>query len=188
MIGTAPRNGDESEREWIARAQAGDKVAFGQLVRRYERLLVSVAYHRGLDLQTAQDAAQEAWVKAWLALPRYRESLGSLRAWLCRIAINAAIDARRRDRPAQDLDERMPDENNSPADQAEAGVNVQAVRQAVAQLPAAYRTALVLREYEGLSYAEIATALSIPPGTVMSRLNYARSRLRVLLTEMDKAA
>jgi RNA polymerase sigma-70 factor (ECF subfamily) len=179
---------DESEREWIARAQAGDKAAFGQLVRRYERLLVSVAYHRGLDLQTAQDVAQEAWVKAWRALPRYTESLGSLRAWLCRIAINAAVDALRRDRPVQDLDEHMPDEAGDPAGQAETVANVRAVRRAVAQLPAAYRTALVLREYEGLSYAEIAAALSIPPGTVMSRLNYARSRLRVLLAEMEKAA
>ena len=187
MIETVPRNG-ESEREWIARAQAGDKAAFGQLVRRYERLLVSVAYHRGLDLQTAQDVAQDAWVKAWLALPRYTESLGSLRAWLCRIAINVAIDARRRERPAQDLDERLPDENTGPAEEAEAGARVEAVRRAVAQLPAAYRTALVLREYEGLSYAEISAALSIPPGTVMSRLNYARSRLRVLLAEMEKAA
>ena len=188
MIQTVSRNGDESEREWIARAQAGDKAAFGQLVRRYERLLVSVAYHRGLDLQTAEDVAQEAWVKAWRALPRYTESLGSLRAWLCRIAINAAVDTFRRDRPAEDLDEHMPDEAGDPAEQVEAVAHVRAVRQAVAQLPAAYRTALVLREYEGLSYAEIAAALSIPPGTVMSRLNYARSRLRVLLAEMEKAA
>ncbi len=179
---------DKSEREWIARAQAGDKAAFEQLVRRYERLLVSVAYHRGLDLQTAEDVAQEAWVKAWLALPRYRDSLGSLRAWLCRIAINVAIDSQRRERPTQDLDERTPDETSNPAEQVETVVSVEAVRQAVAQLPAAYRTALVLREYEGLSYAEIAAALSIPPGTVMSRLNYARSRLRVLLAEMEKAA
>lgn len=188
QTGGGPHNGDDNEREWIARAQAGDKAAFGRLVRRYERLLVSVAYHRGLDLQTAEDVAQEAWVKAWLALPRYTESLGSLRAWLCRIAINVALDAHRRERPAQDLDERMPDESNGPAEQVEAGANAQAVRRAVAQLPAAYRTALVLREYEGLSYAEIAAALSIPPGTVMSRLNYARSRLRALLAEKERAA
>lgn len=176
----------DTEREWIARAQAGDKAAYGQLVQRYQRLIVSVAYHQGLDLETAEDVAQETFIKAWLALPRFRESAGSLRAWLCRIAINVAIDAYRRDRPTQDLDERVLDGESNPAEQVEADARVGAVRRALAQLPAASYAALILREYEGLSYAEIATVLDIPPGTVMSRLNYARSRLRALLIEMGE--
>jgi RNA polymerase sigma-70 factor (ECF subfamily) len=77
----------------------------------------------------------------------------------------------------------MPDSDHNPADQAEAQSKRWAVRRALDQLPAASRAALVLREYEGLSYAEIADALGIPLGTVMSRLNYARSRLRELLME-----
>src|SRR5512135_1187061 len=97
------------EPDWIARAQAGDKTAYGQLVQRYRRLVVSVAYHHGLELAAAEDAAQETFVKAWLALPRYRESIGSLRAWLCRIAINTARDAQRRERPVQELDEQIMD-------------------------------------------------------------------------------
>jgi len=172
----------DKEREWIARAQAGDKAAYGQLVQRYQRLVVSVAYHHGLDLAEAEDAAQETFIKAWLALPRYRESAGSLRPWLCRIAINTARDIHRRERPVQELDEQIMDSENSPAEQAEAMAKARAVRRALNQLPAASRAALVLREYEGLSYAEIANALGIPQGTVMSRLNYARSRLRDLLT------
>jgi len=173
----------DNEREWIARAQAGDKAAYGQLVEHYQHLIVSVAYHHGLDLAEAEDAGQETFVKAWLALPRYRESAGSLRAWLCRIAINTARDAHRRERPVQELDEHMLDSDHDPADQAEAQAKRWAVRRALDQLPAASRAALVLREHEGLSYAEIAAALDIPQGTVMSRLNYARNRLRELLME-----
>jgi RNA polymerase sigma-70 factor (ECF subfamily) len=183
VTGIALRNELDTEREWIARAQAGDKAAYGHLVQRYQRLVVSVAYRHGLDLAEAEDVAQETFVKAWLALPRYRESAGSLRAWLCRIAINTTRDVHRRERPAQELDEHMPDSDHNPADQAEAQSKRWAVRRALDQLPAASRAALVLREYEGLSYAEIADALGIPLGTVMSRLNYARSRLRELLME-----
>ncbi len=171
----------DHEPDWIARAQAGDKTAYDQLVRRYRRLVVSVAYHHGLDLAEAEDAAQETFVKAWLALPRYRESLGSLRAWLCHIAINTALDAHRRKRSEQELDEYMIDGTGNPAEQAEIKAEAMAVRRALDQLPAASRAALVLREYEGLAYAEIATALGIPVGTVMSRLSFARRRLRELL-------
>ncbi len=171
----------DHEPDWIARAQSGDKAAYGQLVQRYRRLVVSVVYHQGLDLTEAEDVAQETFVKAWLALPRYRESLGTLRAWLCRIAINTARDAHRRKRPEQELDEYMTDGDNNPAEQAERKAEAMAVRRALDQLPAASRAALVLREYEGLAYAEIATALGIPIGTVMSRLSFARSRLRELL-------
>jgi RNA polymerase sigma-70 factor (ECF subfamily) len=174
-------NERDDEQNWIARAQAGDKPAYGLLVQRYWRLVVSVAYHHGLDLSGAEDAAQETFVKAWLALPRYRESIGSLRAWLCRIAINTARDARRRARPVQELDDEIMDDANTPAEQAEIEANASAVRRALDQLPTASRAALVLREYEGLSYAEIASSLGIPVGTVMSRLNFARSRLRELL-------
>ncbi len=172
---------DPTESQWIACAQDGDKAAYGQLVEHYQRLIVSVVYRQGLDLAEAEDVAQEAFVKAWLALPSYKPALGSWRAWLCRIAINLAIDFHRRQRPRQDLDEALPDPASGPADQAEAALRAKAVRTALAQLPEASRAALILKEYADLSYAEIAAALNIPMGTVMSRLNYARRRLRELL-------
>lgn len=171
----------DNEADWIARAQAGDKAAYGRIVHQYQPLVVSVAYHHGLDLAEAEDVAQETFLKAWLALPRYQESLGSLRAWLCRIAINTARDAHRRERPVQELDEQIMDSQSNPSEQAEISARSSAVRRALDQLPAASRAALVLREYEGLAYAEIAAALGIPIGTVMSRLSFARSRLRELL-------
>jgi len=181
VTGTVLTGEHNNEHEWIARAQAGDQAAYGQLVERYQRLVVSVAYHQGLELADAEDVAQETFVKAWLALPRYQESVGSWRAWLCRIAINTARDALRRGRSVEELDERLPDDASGPAEQADIEAQRAAVRRALAQLPAASRTVLVLRQYEGLSYAEIAAALGIPIGTVMSRLNYARGHLRELL-------
>ncbi len=174
-------NGHNPEAEWIRRAQAGDQAAYGQLVRQYQRLIVSVAYRHGLDLVEAEDVAQETFVKAWLALPRYQPAAGSWRAWLCRIALNLAIDAHRRDHARLSLDEWLPDPIRGPAEQAESRLQAQCVRRALAQLPPASRAALVLCEYAGLSYAEIAAALDIPLGTVMSRLHYARRRLRELL-------
>ncbi len=187
MTGTVPLDEHNNEHEWIVRAQAGDRAAYGQLVQRYQRLAVSVAYHQGLELADAEDVAQEAFVKAWLALPRYRESLGSWRAWLCRIAINTARDMLRRGRAVEELDERLPDDASGPAEQADIETQRSAVRRALAQLPEASRAALVLREYEGLSYAEIATTLGIPIGTVMSRLNYARGHLRELLVRAGES-
>ena len=181
-------NGHDSEAGWITRAQAGDQSAYGQLVQRYQRLIISVAYRQGLSLAEAEDVAQETFVKAWLALPKYQKSAGTWRAWLCRIAINLAIDTLRRYRPQLDLDEALPDHHRGPAEEAEAAINAKLVRQALAQLPPASRAALVLSEYEGLTYAEIAAALDIPLGTVMSRLYYARCRLRELLVATGEIA
>ena len=181
-------SGHNAEADSIVRAQAGDKAAFGELVDQSRRLLVSVVYRQGLDWAEAEDVAQEAFVRAWLALPRYKPSVGSWRAWLCRIAINLAIDFHRRRKPQVSLDDELPDGAGGPAEQAEKRMRAQQVRQALAQLPPASRAALVLCEYEGLSYAEIAAALDIPVGTVMSRLNYARRRLRELLVARRELA
>src|SRR5689334_8217261 len=101
--------GHNSEARWIADAQAGNQAAYGHLVQAYQRLVVSVAYRQGLDLQDAEDVAQETFVKAWLALPKFRATAGSWRAWLCRIAVNLAIDRQRRQHPQVELDERLPD-------------------------------------------------------------------------------
>ncbi len=180
------RNGHNDEAGWLTRAQAGDKAAYGQLVERYRRLVISVAYRQGLDVVEAEDVAQETFVRAWLALPRYRKEAGSWRAWLCRIAVNLAIDSYRRERPRLDLDEQLPDSGGGPAEQAEASATARRVRRALAQLPPASRSALIVSDYGDLSYAEIAAALDIPLGTVMSRLNYARRRLRELLIEVGE--
>jgi RNA polymerase sigma-70 factor (ECF subfamily) len=167
----------------ITKAQQGDRHAFGELVGMHYPGVIRVVYHLCGDTQVAQDAAQETFLRAWQHLPAYRPQ-GSLRNWLYRIAVNAALDTLRREAKLdpQDIDA-LPLADHEPGPEASLAANEQAalVQQAVKALPPASRAVLVLREYQGLSYQEIAAALDIPLGTVMSRLNYARSQLRARL-------
>ncbi len=139
------------------------------------------------DANLAEDAAQEAFIRAWQHLPNYRPR-SPFRNWLYRIATNAARDALRRERETVDVDQvPLVALDAGPEETVERTERGERVRQAVLALPTASRTVLVLREYEGLSYREIADTLSIPIGTVMSRLNYARKQLRELLAPYMEA-
>jgi RNA polymerase sigma-70 factor (ECF subfamily) len=177
----------ESDADLVARAQRGDRQSFGVLVSRYRERVINVVYRMCGDVGLAEDAAQEAFVRAWQSLPRYNHR-GTFLAWLCRIAVNRALDQLRRDRPTVDVD-LLPLRTGElgPERRAEKTEMQERVQEAVLALPPASRSALVLREYEGLSYREIAEALDIPIGTVMSRLNYARSRLREMLAPYMEA-
>ena len=171
----------EDELELIAQAKQGDRRAFGVLVRRHRQGVINVVFRMCGDASIAEDAAQEAFIRAWQHLPGYRPR-SPFRNWVYRIATNAARDLLRRERDTVDLDSVAlvsPDEG--PSARMERTERGQRVRQAVLALPATSREVLVLREYEGLSYREIADVLDIPIGTVMSRLNYARNRLRKML-------
>lgn len=172
---------EETELQWIAQAQTGDRHAFGELVYHYRESVINVVYRMCGDANLAEDAAQEAFIRAWQNLPRYQPR-SPFRNWLYRIATNVALDVLRRERDTVDIDD-MP--------LAESGLDLEAtvegneraaqVRQAVLALAPASRIVLILREYEGLSYKEIAATLDVPVGTVMSRLNYARTQLRETL-------
>ncbi len=179
-----PAADDVNDEVLIRRAQRGGREAFGDLVHRYRQGTVNVVYRMCGDAHLAEDAAQDAFVRAWEALPRYRHR-GTFKAWLYRIALNCARDALRRRRPMADVDE-LPLRSNAPGPERRMLREERArrVQEAVLGLPEASRAALVLREYEGLSYREIAQALDIPMGTVMSRLHYARSRLREVLSPL----
>jgi len=175
---------DVSDEVLIRRARRGDREAFGDLVYRYREGAVNVVYRMCGDVHLAEDAAQDAFVRAWEALPRYRHR-GTFKAWLYRIALNCARDALRRQRPTADVDG-LPLRSDAPGPERQMLQQERATRvqEAVLGLPEASRAALVLREYEGFSYKEIAETLDIPMGTVMSRLHYARSRLREMLSPM----
>lgn len=164
----------------LARSRAGDKDAFGALAQRYCSFAVGVAYRMTGSSQLAEDLAQEAFIKAWRKLPQFRGDC-SFRVWLGRIVTNTTLDYLRRQNPEQPLDEAVlpaPPAEDAPLRHLEREEMRQLVRQAVLSLPAQCRVALILREYEGLSYREIAETLDIPMGTVMSRLHYARQLLR----------
>jgi len=168
----------ETESELITAAQQGDRRAFGELVRQHRAGVINVVYRMCGDAHVAEDAAQEAFIRAWQHLPNYRPR-SPFRNWVYRIATNVAVDVLRREKETVDIDT-LPliASNGGPEAAVEGQEQSERVQQAVLALPQASRAALVLREYEGLSYREIAETLDIPIGTVMSRLNYARNRLR----------
>ncbi len=172
-----------TEADLILLAQHGDRNAFDELVRRHYPMMVQVVFRFCNDPALAEDATQEAFLRAWLNLPSFRPG-SSLRNWLYRIAINAALDDLRR-KPEQSLDdEKVVLEADRVADPEQllvAKERTASVQKAIQALPEAARSVLILREYGDLSYREIAEILDIPFGTVMSRLNYARNRLGQLL-------
>jgi len=177
-----------TDQDLAAAALRGDRNAFAELVCRYRDGVVNVVYRMCGDPDLAEEAAQEAFLKAWQSLSGYKPEY-PFRGWIYRIAINRALDALRRSPRSVDLDSpemeaALPGTMPDPEDAAIQRESVERVRRAVLALPEASRAVLILREYEQLSYQEIAAALNIPVGTVMSRLNYARGQLRKGLVEV----
>jgi RNA polymerase sigma-70 factor (ECF subfamily) len=173
----------ETEMALIEEAQKGDRNAFGELVRHHHPGVVNVVYRMCGDVELAEDAAQDAFIQAWLNLSSFRPGT-SLRNWLYRIAVNAALDVLRRKPkvPFADVETlSMADPLAGPEAAFLQKERTVIVQQAILSLTEASRAVLVLREYGGLSYQEIASTIDIPLGTVMSRLNYARDRLKEIL-------
>ncbi len=167
-----------SEQKLIAAALGGDQDAYGELVSRCHQQVIGVVYRMCGDIHLAEEAAQEAFIRAWQRLDRYNPER-PFRNWVFRIAINAALDALRKQPHSVSLsDLPVAARESGPESHLENKERTQMVQQAVMALPVAARVVLVLREYQQLSYQDISDALGIPMGTVMSRLNYARSALR----------
>jgi RNA polymerase sigma-70 factor, ECF subfamily len=182
---------DLDDQALIERTRRGDVSAFEPLVERYRERVWRLAYNYLRDREDAWDATQEAFVRAWQALPSFRGQ-SAFYTWLFRIAVNVATD-RARQRAAQRRAfgaERVPEEEwervmveqgSSPEDMAARGEQRARLRQALDMLPEYHRTIIILSDLQGLSYREIAEVLDIPMGTVMSRLHNARKRLRRVL-------
>ena len=171
---------DETDAVLVKRAQAGDKDAFGALVMRYHRRVHALAWRMTGDAGVADDIAQAAFLRAWERLESLREA-GAFRPWLWRLTVRASLDHLRCLPPEAEMPEDLSSPESGPEQVALASEQAAMVQRAVLSLPPQCRAALVLREYEGLSYREIAQALDLPLGTVMSRLNYARLLLREAL-------
>jgi len=169
-----------NESELVTRAQNGDRNAFSELVRIHAQGVMNVVYRMCGDMHIAEDAAQETFIQAWVKLSSYRPQ-STLRNWLYRIAVNTAIDMLRKDKrilPNAVEDLYLMDTQAGPEAMFLSGEQTELVQGAISTLPDASRAVLILREYEGLSYKEIADTFDIPVGTVMSRLNYARKLLK----------
>ena len=189
---TAARMTAIDETELVHRAKNGERNAFSELVCIHAQGVRNVIYRMCGDAQIAEDAAQETFIQAWLHLSSYRPQT-SLRNWLYRIAVNAATDMLRKEKrilPNALEDLQLSDPLPGPEAVFSQEERTTLVKKAILSLPDACRAVLVLREYEEMSYHEIAEALDIPLGTVMSRLNYARKLLkerlgRKLLIQME---
>jgi RNA polymerase sigma-70 factor (ECF subfamily) len=175
-----------SDQALVERVQQGDRSAFDMLVVRYQHKVVKLIMRYVRDQAEAQDVAQEAFIKAYRAIPRFRGD-SAFYTWLYRIAINTAknhlVAARRR--PLEyDMHARLKDVDTPEGTLLSEEIR-ETVNQAIEALPEDLRTAIMLRELEGMSYEEIATAMECPVGTVRSRIFRAREaidkRLRPLL-------
>jgi len=168
----------------VARAQAGDRIAFGILVDRYAPVVRRVARAVLNDADDADDAAQDAFLSAMLKLKQFdvRRPFGP---WLTRIAVNAATDRRRRRavRRAEQLGTHLRAGGTLPDADADRRALGQRLRQALAELTERRRLAVVLFDVEGFTHAEIGQILGVPEGTVRSEVFHARRALRVLLAD-----
>ena len=168
----------------ISRARGGDRDAFGELVEQYRDNVYRLAYRMCGNAYDADEAAQEAFVAAWRALPNFRGD-AKFSTWLYRLTTNAAIDVMRREKRHQTVGDGemmdLADDADSPQETVERTEQQEAVQKALATLSEEYREVLLLRYMEELDYAEIADVLQLPSGTVKSRINRAKAALKTAL-------
>lgn len=181
-----------TDQELVSRAQSGDKKAFDMLVLKYQHRIVNLISRYMRDQSEVLDIAQEAFIKAYRALPKFRGD-SAFYTWIYRIAINTAknhLVSQSRRPPSGDIDA-------SDAEQFDGASNVkefatpehmvlkeeieQTVFKAIEDLPDDLRMAITLRELEGLSYEEIAETMECPVGTVRSRIFRARDAINIKL-------
>jgi RNA polymerase sigma-70 factor (ECF subfamily) len=187
---------DAGDLSLVRRAQAGERAAYDLLVLKYQHKVVKLVMRYTRNPADAEDVAQEAFIKAYRALPQFRGD-SAFYTWLYRIAINTAknaLAARDRNPVGYQMDLQDQDESNDlvnrlkDPDTPEGLALTEEIRgtvnAAIDALPEDLRTAIVLRELEGLSYEEIAAAMDCPVGTVRSRIFRAREAIDKRLREV----
>ena len=176
---------EDTDKELVRRVQKGDQAAFDMLFTRYQVKIINLISRYVRDNEEVRDVAQEAFIKAYRALPRFRGD-SAFYTWLYRIAINTAknhLVSRSRRPPSTDVDVEDADYRDD-ADMLREGEDPESalsrdelqatIEQALADLPEDLRSALTLREFDGLSYEQIAQIMDCPVGTVRSRIFRAR--------------
>lgn len=184
----------QSTEELLDQARRGDVDAFAAVFEQHRPLLHRIAC-RLVGADDGEDVVMDTYLKVWKAIPQFRGD-AALRSWLCTATRNCALDYLRRrrrenerlqhdnstDADATPLLERLPDERAIGADRHAERLDLGSqLAEALRSLSPDHRTTLLLREVDGLSYKEVAAATGVSIGTVMSRLFYAKHRLRKLL-------
>jgi RNA polymerase sigma-70 factor (ECF subfamily) len=186
--GRAPMSEAQVDQLLVERVQKGDKTAFDLLINKYQHRIISLVSRYVGDQAEAMDVAQEAFIKAYRAIGKFRGD-SAFYTWLYRIAINTAknwLVARKRRPPATDIDaadaeqydmdSRLKD-RGTPENEMMRDEIKETIFRTIAQLPDDLRTAIMLREIEGMSYEDIATTMECPIGTVRSRIFRAREAI-----------
>jgi RNA polymerase sigma-70 factor (ECF subfamily) len=178
----------ENDQQLVLKVQAGDKRAFDMLVLKYQHKIFALISRYVKDSHEVQDVAQEAFIKAYRALPRFRGD-SAFYTWLYRIAINTAknhLVSRGRRPPGTDVDVEDAEyydggaalrDLNTPENQLFSQELEAVVNNAIKRLPDDLRSAVTLREFDGLSYEDIAEIMDCPVGTVRSRIFRAREAI-----------
>jgi RNA polymerase sigma-70 factor, ECF subfamily len=198
----AAREGEaEVDLELVGRAQKGDEAAFRQLVERHQRRAFAIALSLVRHEQDARDIVQDAFLRVHKSLPSFQGS-SSFFTWLYRIVTNLAIDLVRR--PGRNTDELEEDKQRSsspggseqpdplwlaridgadPVDVLRRKELAGRMREAIDALPSYHKAVILMREVEGMSYEEMAEAMQVSKGTIMSRLFHARQKLQKALAD-----
>jgi len=181
---------DFDEQDLIYRSTQGDLDAFNRLVEQHQRPLYNLCLRMLASAEAAEDATQDAFIAAYRAVHRFRGAqTGGFRAWLFRIGVNACYDEmrRRRSRPSVSLDTPrgesgrtldVPNPGPTLEERAQTAELGSAIQGAMSTLPSDQRLAVILCDVQGMDYAEIAQIMGVSLGTVKSRINRGRSRLR----------
>ena len=181
----------------VRRAQRGDMVAFEELVTRHRDKIYARAFSMMRNEDDAVDLSQEAWVKGWQRLKQFQGE-SSFLTWMTRIVINLCLDQLRKqkrhrlesieqmDEETGGVERQMPVITLNPTEGLERQELRQRIDKALGQLSYEHRTVLILHEFEGLEYKEIAKRMVCSIGTVMSRLFYARRRMANLMASYKK--
>jgi RNA polymerase sigma-70 factor (ECF subfamily) len=176
---------DASDAELVLQTRGGEIQAFGELVRRYQESVFNVCYRLAGERREAEDLTQEAFLRAFRRLDSFDETR-PFGPWMRRLAANLSLNALQRrvpvELPLEEEHEWIPGHGGGmPEPQAVQRERTAAVRQAIQGLPPHFRAVIELRHYQGLSYAEIAEALSLPLSDVKSHLYRARKHLAQVL-------
>ena len=186
-----------SDDELVRASQRGRMETYEELVFRHRDKIFARAFSMLRNEEEALDFSQEAWIKGWQRLKQFKRD-ASFTTWMTRIVINLCLDhLRKRQRQATDsleqiesegggIERRMPVETFNPTREMEREELLNEIDKAMEKLSYEHRTVLLLHEFEGLEYKEIAKAMHCSIGTVMSRLFYARRRLGNLLISLKK--
>ena len=184
-----------NESSLIANAQRGDLNAFNQLILNYQNLAFSIAMRTLQDEASAADTVQESFIKAYRAIGNFQG--GSFKSWLLRIVVNSCYDVLRvqKRRSVESLDDLVEESENtgalvdhseSPHDYAERMELNQLIEAAIQSLPSDQRLVLALCDVHGHTYEEIVEMTDLPMGTVKSRINRARTKLREYLLQRSE--